>query len=95
MKITVEFLSLPNVAKMVGARTITMDFSGRTVDDLIHQVADRYGARVRQFLLDETGQLDPTLKVTVNKQDWIPRDQMDRPLGDGDNVTILMLVSGG
>ena len=95
MKITVEFLSLPNVVKMVGSKTITMDFSGQTVNDLVHEVAEEYGTGVRRFLLDETGRLDLTFAVTINKQEWIRRDQMNRPLRDGDQVTIMMLAGGG
>jgi len=95
MKITVEFLSLPNVVKMTGSKTIALDFHGRTVDDLVHELAAKYGAGVRQFLLDETGEMDLSLTVAINKQDWIRRGQMDRPLQDGDRVTIMMLVAGG
>ena len=95
MKITVEFLSLPNIVKMVGSKTITMDFSGQTVHDLVQAVAAKYGEGVRKFLLDESGELDLSLTVAINKRDWIRRDQMDRPLHDGDRVTIMMLVAGG
>jgi hypothetical protein len=95
MAITIEFLSLPNVAKMVGSRTITMDYSGQTVEGLIHQIADKYGKGVKKFLLDETGSLDMIFKVLRNKEEWIPSDQMQRPLQDGDRITIMMLAAGG
>ncbi len=95
MKVTVEFLSLPNIVKMTGSKTITVDFSGQTVKELVHELAAKYGNRVRQFLLDEAGELDMHLTVAVNKQEWIRRDQLDKPLRDGDRVTIMMLVAGG
>ncbi len=95
MKVTVEFLSLPNVVKMVGSKTIVLDFSGTSVNDLVHEVAKKYGGDVQRFLLDETGQLDMNLALTINGQEWIRRNQMDKPLRDGDRVTILMLVAGG
>jgi molybdopterin converting factor small subunit len=95
MKVTVEFLSLPNVAKMVGGKTIEMDFSGTSVNDLVRELAEKYGGDVRRFLLDETGQLDTSFGLTLNGQEWIRRNQMNRPLRDGDKVTILMLVGGG
>jgi molybdopterin converting factor small subunit len=95
MAITVEFLSLPNVAKMVGGKTITMDFSSQTVENLIHQVAEKYGKEVRKFLLDETGHLDMIFKVMRNKEEWIQSDQMQTPLQDGDRITIMMLAAGG
>ncbi len=95
MKITVEFLSLPNVAKMVGSKAIVLDFSGTSVNDLIHELAEKYGREVQKFLLDETGQLDMSLALTLNGQEWIHRNQMEKPLRDGDKVTIMMLVAGG
>ncbi len=95
MKVTVEFLSLPNVVKMIGSKAITMDFSGQSVDDLVEEVAKRHGAELGRFLLDETGRLDPTFAVTINKQEWIRRDQMNRFLREGDVVTIMMLTGGG
>jgi hypothetical protein len=95
MAITVEFLSLPNVVKMVGSKTIAMDYSGQTIEGLIQQVAEKYGRDVKKFLLDETGRLDMIFKVIRNKEEWIRSDQMQRPLQDGDRVTIMMLAAGG
>ncbi len=95
MKITVDFLSLPNIVKKVGSKTIVLDFSGTTVNDLVREVAGKYGSDVQKFLLDEGGNLDMHLGVAINRQDWIRQNEMDRPLRDGDRVTILMLVAGG
>ena len=95
MALTVEFLSLPNVVKMVGGKTITMDFTGQTVEQLILQVTEKFGEKVKKFLLDENGRLDMMLKVLRNQEEWIQSDQMQRPLEDGDHVTIMLLAAGG
>ena len=95
MAVTVEFLSLPNVVKMVGGKTITMDFNGQTVEELIIQITEKFGSKVRQFLLDENGRLDMMLKVLLNKEEWIHSEQMQRLLEDGDHVTIMLLAAGG
>jgi len=95
MAITVEFLSLPNVVKMVGSKTIAMDFSGQTIEGLVLQVAEKYGKDVKKFLLDETGRLDMVFRVMRNKEEWIRSDQMQRPLQDGDRLIIMMLAAGG
>ena len=95
MSITVEFVSLPTVVKMIGAKTITMDFSGQTVEELVHQIAEKYGKDVKRFLLDENGRMDMTLKAVCNKEEWLKPDEMQRPLEDGDRVAIMMLVAGG
>jgi hypothetical protein len=59
MKITVEFLSLPNIVRKVGSKSVVLDFSGNTVKDLVREVAEKYGSDVKKFLLDETGSHDP------------------------------------
>ncbi len=95
MKLTVEFLSLPNIVKLIGSKAIAVDFSGLTVRELIQELCSKYGKGVQQFLLDENGELDIHLTVVINKQERIHHDQLDRPLRDGDRVTIMMLAAGG
>jgi molybdopterin converting factor small subunit len=95
MAVTVEFLSLPIVVKAVGSKTIAMDFTGQTVEELIRQVTERYGGKVRQFLLGEDGRLDMMLKVLRNGEEWIQTDGMQKPLRDGDRITVMLLAAGG
>lgn len=95
MKVTVEFLSLPNLAKLIGAKSISMDFSGGSIQQLIGEVAAKYGKKVGDFLLDPDGRLDTDFRVVLNKKEWLTHEQLDRPLQDGDMVTIAMLVGGG
>ena len=95
MQVAVEFLSLPVVTKIVGGKSILFDFHGRTIEDLMNEMVTRYGEKVRDFLLDESGKLDRIFKVLLNKQEWVSRDQMNKILKDGDQVTIMMLVGGG
>jgi molybdopterin converting factor small subunit len=95
MKIAVEFLSMPVVTKIVGSKSISLNFSGQTIEDLMNELVTRYGEKVRGFLLDESGKLDRIFKILLNKKEWISRDQMSKILKDGDKVTIMMLVGGG
>ncbi len=95
MKITVEFLSLPHIVRKIGSKSVVLDFSGTTVHDLVREVAEKYGSDVQKFLLDESGNLDMSLSLMLNKQEWVRHNQMNKPLQDGDRVTILMLAAGG
>ena len=95
MKITVEFLSMPVVTKVIGASSLALEFEGQTIEDLIKEVTGRYGEKVRQFLLDEAGKLDMIFKIILNKKEWIYREQMNKKLQPGDRVTIMMLAAGG
>jgi len=95
MKITVEFLSLPNIAKLVGGKSVSHDFLGGSIQDLIGEFANKYGKRVSDFLLAPDGRLDAGFRVVLNQKEWLTHDQLDRPLEEGDTVTIAMLVGGG
>ena len=97
MRVTVEFLSLPVITRMIGKKSLTLNFSGNTstINDIILKMTDMYGEKVGSFLLEEAGKLDMTLKIHLNREEWIPRDQLNRTLKDGDLVTIMMLVGGG
>jgi len=95
MKISVEFLSLPIVTKIVGGKSLSLNFSGQTVDDLVSEIVNKYGEKVRRFFLDESGKLDRVFKILLNKKEWISRDQMNKTLKEGDQVTIMMLIGGG
>ena len=96
MNITIEFLSLPKLSKIVGGKSITFHFNGQTVDDLLTELVNRYGSEMRNFLLDESGKLDAILKILLNKKEWIHRDQTkNKILKDGDRVTLMLLVGGG
>ncbi len=95
MKIRVEFLSLPTVVKLVGAKSIAVDFSGGNVGELIDQLLRSYGPQLRKFLLDDDGKLDAVFRIVLNQSDWLKDDRLERQLADGDQVTIAMLVGGG
>ena len=95
MKIMVEFSGLPTVSKLIGSKSISVDFTDKTVGELIKHITKRYGKKVRDFLLDETGNLDLTFQVLLNGSEWISRKDMNRKLNDGDNVRIIMLAGGG
>ncbi len=95
MKINVEFLSMPIVTKIVGSKTLALDFPGQTVDDLINQIVNTYGEKLRHFLLDESSKLDRAFMIHLNKKEWIRRDQLNKNLNHGDQVTLMMLVGGG
>jgi len=95
MKINLTFLSLPKVTKIIGNKSISFNFSGQTINDLLKELIKKYGTELGQFLLDDKGKLDMVFKIMLNKKEWIKRDQLDKVLKDGDQLTIMMLVGGG
>jgi len=95
MRLTVEFLSLPNAAKIVGGKTTPFEFPGGTVAELLAALARTHGEPFRRALLDADGALDLAIQVQINEDGILRRDGLDRPLADGDRVRFLMLVGGG
>jgi sulfur carrier protein ThiS len=95
MKITIESLSLPTLSAVIG-RKAEMDFNGRTMADLVSQLASRFGPKAREALLDSEGQLDMTIQVMVNEEGFLKRDELPRrELQDGDRIRFMLLVGGG
>lgn len=95
MKITIEFLGLPNLSGVLGKKS-EIEFPGGTVSDLTSFLIRRYGPKVRQMLLDSDGQLDPTIQVMINDDGFIPRQQLsEKPVKENDTVRFMLLAGGG
>jgi len=95
MKIKIESLGLPALAKIIGKKA-EIDLPGGTVSDLIAYLVKRHGRPVQKALLDNDGNLDLTIQVMLNAEGILNRDQYSqRVLKDGDKVIFMILVGGG
>lgn len=95
MKITLEFLGLPNLSSEIGKK-INLDFPGKTISELTSHLVRRHGPKVRQTLLDSDGQLDPTIQVMINDDGFIPRRQFsEKTIKENDTVRFMLLAGGG
>ena len=95
MKIKIESLGLPALAKLIGKKT-EIDLPGGSVADLIANLVKRHGQQMRKALLDNDGKLDLTIQVMLNEEGILPRDQYSkRVLQDGDKIIFMLLVGGG
>ena len=95
MKIQIESLGLPTLAKLIG-KTSQIELADGTVADVISHIVDRIGQPARKILLDQTGQLDLAIQGMVNDEGFLPRDEyLKRILKDGDSVKFMLLVGGG
>ncbi|MBT8366929.1 MAG: hypothetical protein KJP23_19745, partial [Deltaproteobacteria bacterium] len=72
MKIQIESLGLPTLAKLIG-KTSQIELADGTVADVISHIVDRIGRPARKILLDQTGQLDLAIQVMVNDEGFLPR----------------------
>jgi sulfur carrier protein ThiS len=95
MKITVESLGLPTLSSVIGKKA-ELDFKGKTVADLVEQLAARFGPKARAVLLDGEGRLDLTIQLMVNDEGFLAREDLPRrELKDGDRIRFMLLVGGG
>lgn len=97
MRLQVEFVGLPDLRKAAGSKQIHVEFPGAvtTLGELLAELARRHGSLIRGSLLDSRGMVDASIQVIRNGSEWLPREDMDRPLRDGDRVTFLLMVAGG
>jgi molybdopterin synthase sulfur carrier subunit len=94
MKLNLRIL-LPTLAKALGRKELELEFGGETVGDLVEDLVEQYGRKVRQALLDEEGELDPVVQVLLNGKEWVSHDRLDTALQDGDTVVLMMMMAGG
>lgn len=94
MKIHLEILGMPDLAKILGRRS-EIEFPGGVVSGLIELLIKGYGPKVGRLLLDDKDQLDKTIQVIRNDQ-FLPRENISRQeLVDGDHLKLMLLVGGG
>ena len=95
MKVQLETLGLPTLSKLIGRKT-ELEIADGTIADLITHIVNQIGQPARKILLDQTGELDMTIQVMVNDEGFVPREEYSRrPLKEGDQVKIMLLVGGG
>ena len=95
MKINVEFLGLPMVSDVVGKKKLELDISGMTVKDVIEELINRYGKKVRDAFYDAQGNFDLMIQIALNGKSFIPADKHNTPLKEGDNLIFMLLLAGG
>ena len=95
MKINVEFLGLPMVSKVIGKKRLELDIPGNTVKNVIDELIQRYGKKVREALYDQEGNFDLMIQISLNGKSFIPADKHLTPLKEGDTLMFMLLLAGG
>jgi sulfur carrier protein ThiS len=95
MKVQVEVLGLPSLARLIGKKG-ELEFSGSTVADIVRHIVKRHGQNARKVMLDDDGRLDHVIQIMINNEGIMPRDDYGRrELKEGDDVKFMLLVGGG
>jgi molybdopterin synthase sulfur carrier subunit len=96
MKITIRgFLTL---RKVMDAQT-AIDFEGDvlTIDDLLHELSDKYGEDFRKIIFDpETHALSRHIRILINGRHFshLP-EKLNTQLLEGDEVSLFPPIAGG
>lgn len=91
MKIQVTFRGIANLYKVMNKKwTIDIDVAGNTVRDVVSALITKYGAVIKQALLDQQGDIDMELRLVHNERTFLEYGQrMDTPLNDGDKLWFM------
>lgn len=95
MKINVEFLSFPMASDMIGKKKLEVEISKDTVRDVIHELINYYGKKMRDTFYDSNGNLDPMIQIAVNGQFVFEDKYKVTHLKEGDKLIFMILLSGG
>jgi len=89
-RVTIDLPSL--LTTVTGEDTLTVEAD--TLREALDRAFDKAPA-LRGHLFDESGTFRPHVLCFLNDVNSRWLDNLDRPLGDGDCITILQAVSGG
>jgi MoaD family protein len=68
---------------------------GSTILDLVHNLIDKYGQKLRDYIYDEKGQLLNYMKFIVNEVNILNLEGFDTSLVEGDLVQVIPPIGGG
>jgi molybdopterin converting factor small subunit len=94
MRVHVEFLGTFRLA--TGTKEITLEMDqGATFRDLVRAVAYRYPPLTEGMIHAEDYTLEESNAINLNGQRMILEHEMDEPLTDGDQITLMAILAGG
>lgn len=68
---------------------------GSTVRNIINYIIEKYGERMRSYIMDNEGRIRSSITIAINAQKLNTELAMKHVLNDGDVVVILPPIAGG
>ena len=95
MNIEIEFAGFTTGYDFFQERRHSYTFSGNTLWELIENIIEGHGERIRESLVDKRTQaLNPTIEIAINGK--IVRDNLHHQIiKEGDKVAFLKILAGG
>ena len=85
---------IPTVLRKLTAGLDEVPATGDSVGDVLRTLGQSYPAFLERITL-ETGELRPFLNIFVNGDDIRFAQDLDTPVSDGDEISIIPSVAGG
>jgi sulfur carrier protein ThiS len=96
MKIKIEFIGFPIIYDLFPEGAHPYSFSGNTIPQLVEDLIDKHGQRVKEALLEAgTKRMDPTIQIRINGKFILADDFQTYKMQEEDHVTFLKLLAGG
>jgi molybdopterin converting factor small subunit len=70
-----------------------VEVKGSTISQCLEQLVARF-PKAREWLFGKDGNLSNLIDVYVNQESAYP-DGLTKPVKDGDEISIIMMISGG
>jgi molybdopterin synthase sulfur carrier subunit len=90
----IEIKFLTRFLEITGERKTQID-DVDNVSDLVDLLLQKYGAKFKDLLLDNNGNLRDYLKIMINGEDIRDLAELDTLLKDGDQVVMFQTIAGG
>lgn len=76
----------------LGQSSLELDLTGSTLAEVIDEMADQHGSKVREELLDEDGNLDFAYGIFCDGEKI---NYLDSPIQNGTELVIVNMMGGG
>lgn len=87
-------VSIPTALRHFADGQNTVELAGENVGQVLRQLGDRF-PQLQHHLFTDDGDVRNFVNVFVNDDNIRDCNQLDTPLCDGDEVTIVPAVAGG
>jgi len=89
----IKLITFTGIKQIIGEKQI--DFSAKSVEDLINKLVEKFGTAFSNELFDDEGKIKKIYRIVVNGRNINILDGYQTKLKDDDMVAIMPAIAGG
>ena len=89
----IKLITFTGIKQIIGEKQI--DFSAKSVEDLINKLVEKFGTAFSNELFDDEGKIKKIYRIVVNGRNINILDGFQTKLKDDDMVAIMPAIAGG